>query len=465
MTPNILIVDDEPEVRRLIGELIEDEGYDALLASSSAEAWDLVAHHKPTMIFLDLWLDGDSSGGLALLEKLQKKFPDIPVVMISGHGTIEVALEAVRKGAYDFVEKPFVASRLLSVARRGCEVARLKEENSCLRQKKHRDTCLIGSSHAIGAIRRLLDKVAPTNSRVFLHSPIGGEGEDVAYLIHEKSHRKTAPFVGVNCSMKDAVQLEKDLFGEETATGVRKGLLEQAEGGTLFLEEVTDMPTDIQAKFLQMFQEGAFRRVGGTRFLQTDVRIMSSTSLSPEELQAGGSNLLQNLYYRLRIVPIEIPPIAERREDSAPLIKHFLDHSEEFFGMPPRAMNAELLTTLQSYHWPGNVRQVRNVVEWILIMASGSEEAEIGLDFLPPEISISAEQTLSSSQASRLIALPLKDARNLFERDYLTAQVQRFSGNISQTAEFVGMERSALHRKLKFLQIPISRCKEGKLSP
>jgi two-component system nitrogen regulation response regulator NtrX len=305
-----------------------------------------------------------------------------------------------------------------------------------------------------------MDKVAPTNSRVFIHCPIGSGGENIALTIHEKSLRQDAPFVTVNCSITNVDRLKKDLFGEEQGNTVRVGSLEQADEGTLFLEDITSMPADIQEKLLRVLQNGAFSRVGGTRSVQTNVRIISSTSIPSGELNFEESAFRQDLYYRLSIVPIDVPPLVERREDIVPLIQHFLTQAEVCFGLPSRRMSKELLSALQAYHWPGNMRQVRNVVEWILIMASGLEAEEIGLDFLPPEISRSAEITMPTAQASKLIALPLKDARNLFERDYLMAQVLRFSGNVSQTAEFIGMERSALHRKLKSLQVAVRRHEE-----
>ncbi|MDR0407086.1 MAG: sigma-54 dependent transcriptional regulator [Holosporales bacterium] len=457
MQSSILIIDDELEVRRLIAEILEDEKYSTLRAGEATEALHLAEKHEPTMVFLDLWLNDDASGGMAVLERLHEQFPDLPIVMISGHGTIEVALEAIRKGAYDFIEKPFVTERLLSVTRRACETAHLKKENNRLRRKANLEMRLIGHSRALGEVQRLIERVAPTNSRVFIHSPIGGEGEIVAHLVHEKSIRSKTPFIAVNCSMINAERLGKDLFGEEDANVSRAGFFQKAAGGTLFLEDITDMPADIQAKLLHVLQEGVFTRMGGVRSIPADVRIVSSTSIPRKELCFKEGAFRQDLYYRLSVVPIEVPPLAERREDILPLINHFLIHAEACFGLPPRKMSAELLSVLQAYYWPGNVRQVRNVIEWILIMASESEEEEIGLDLLPPEISRSAEIALPTAQAAKLITLPLKDARSLFERDYLIAQVERFSGNISQTAEFIGMERSALHRKLKSLQVPVTR--------
>ncbi|MDR0662200.1 MAG: sigma-54 dependent transcriptional regulator [Holosporales bacterium] len=457
MTAHILVIDDEPEVRRLVSDILKDEGYKTQQASNEEEALEIAAHQDLTMVFLDLWLAEKATGGMVILEKLHRRFPEMPIVMISGHGTIETALDAVRRGAYDFIEKPFTAKYLLSVTRRACERALLKKENLFLRQRQHCETALIGVSPSLKAIQRLIDKAASTNSRIFIHSPVGSEGETVARLIHEKSARSAAPFLVVNGSMNNVGQLERALFGEENAVGVHAGLLEQATGGTLFLDDVTDLPPDIQVKLLRVLQDGTFTRVGGKRSLEADVRILSATSLSLQDLQTGKGQLRKDLYYRLNIVSIDIPPLTERREDILPLIDYFLVHAEACYGLPSQKMSAELLSVLRAYHWPGNRRQVRNIVEWILIMFSGSEEKEIGLAFLPPEIAQSTEKTFPASQAAKLIALPLKEARALFERDYLMAQVQRFSGNISQTAAFVGMERSALHRKLKSLQIPVLR--------
>jgi two-component system nitrogen regulation response regulator NtrX len=445
-----------------MSEILEDDGCSTICAGDVVEALRLTETQTPTMAFLDLWLHEDVSGGLKGLECLRERFPDAPVVMISGHGTIEIALDAIRKGAFDFIEKPFATERLLSTARCACEMARLKKENTHLRYKKRLETCLIGSSSALNNVQKLIDKVAPTNSRVFIHSPIGAGGESIALAIHEKSSRQKASFITVNCSVMNSERLDKDLFGEESASVVHMGLLEQAAGGTLFLEDITDMPIDIQAKLLRVLQNGAFTRIGGTHSISTDVRIISSTSMRQKDLHFESGGFRQDLYYRLSIVPIDIPPLTERREDIVPLIQHFLTHAEACFGLASRRLSDELLSVLQAYHWPGNMRQVRNVVEWILIMASGSSTEEIGLNFLPPEISHSAEITMPAAHAAKLISLSLKDARSLFEHDYLMAQVERFSGNISQTAEFIGMERSALHRKLKNLHVAVRRKEERK---
>ncbi|MDR1910254.1 MAG: sigma-54 dependent transcriptional regulator [Holosporales bacterium] len=463
MQSKILIIDDEPEIRRLMSEILEDDGHSTMRAGDLAEALRLAETQKPTMVFLDLWLHNDISGGINGLELLQERFPDVPVVVVSGHGTIEIALDAMHKGAYDFIEKPFVTERLLATARRACEVAQLKRENSHLRFKKRLETCLVGHSYALCNIQKLIDKVAPTNSRVFIHCPVGGGGESIALEIHEKSLRRKEPFIMANCSITNAERLDKELFGEESAGLIHAGLLERAIGGTLFLEDVTDMPLDIQTKLLRVLQNGTFTRIGGTLPISTDVRIISSTVMPQKVLHFDAGGFRQDLYYRLSIVPIDIPPLAERREDIVPLIHHFLAHADTCFGLAPRRVSDDLLSVLQAYHWPGNMRQVRNVVEWMLIMASGLDATEeIGLDFLPPEVSRSAEITMPAAHAAKLISLPFRDARSIFERDYLMAQVERFSGNISQTAEFIGMERSALHRKLKSLRVAVHRSEERK---
>jgi two-component system nitrogen regulation response regulator NtrX len=457
MAHDILVVDDEADIRLLIRGILEDEGYKTREAGDADGAIAALRARQPSLAILDVWLQGSRMDGLELLDEVKRDFPTLPVLMISGHGNIEMAVTAIKNGAYDFIEKPFKADRLLLMVERAIEAARLKRENAELRLRAGAEVELIGSSSAVHQLRQQVERVAPTGSRVLISGPAGVGKEVVARLLHSLSRRREGPFVALNCAAMHPDRLEEELFGTEKgfdgADGPRKvGTLEQAHGGTLLLDEVADMPIATQGKIVRALQEQTFLRVGGATQVEVDVRVIASSNRDlPTEIKEG--RFREDLFYRLSVVPIRIPPLVERREDIPLLARHFMARSAEAQGLPPRIIGEDAMAALQSYTWPGNVRQLRNVVDWLLIMASGEIAAPIRADMLPPEIGAIAPAVLKWDKASEIMGLPLRDAREVFEREYLLAQVTRFDGNISRTAEFVGMERSALHRKLKSLGV------------
>ena len=455
MAHDILIVDDEADNRILMSGILVDEYYETREAADSTGALNAIRTRRPSLVILDIWLQGSELDGIELLDVVKKEHPTVPVVMISGHGTIETAVSAIKKGAYDFIEKPFKADRLLLVVERAIEAARLKRENEELRLRVGAEAELIGQSPAINQLRQVIDRVAPTGSRVLITGPAGSGKEVVARMIHARSKRATGPFVVLNCATMRPDRLEQELFGVEAGvegsdSPRRIGTFEQAHGGTLFLDEVADMPLETQGKIVRALQDQTFQRVGGTDPVSVDVRVISSSNRDLAQVMAQG-NFREDLFYRLSVVPIRVPALGERREDIPVLARHFLKRSAEAAGLPVREIGEDAMAALQSYDWKGNVRQLRNVIDWLLIMAPGDASEPIRCDMLPPEISGITSTVLQWERGGEIMTLPLREARELFEREYLTAQVTRFGGNISRTAAFVGMERSALHRKLKSL--------------
>jgi two-component system nitrogen regulation response regulator NtrX len=391
------------------------------------------------------------------LERFKAHYPELPVVMISGHGTIETAVAAIKQGAYDFIEKPFKTDRLLLMVQRALEAARLRQENAELRLRLGPSAELVGHSPMMNAVRLAAQKVAPTGSRVFITGPAGAGKEALARYIHAHSRRANGPLVVINAAMMRPETLELELFGadagySETGGARRIGTFERAHGGTLYFDEIADMPLETQGKIVRVLQEQTFERVGSSQRVQVDVRVMAATNRDLRTEIATG-RFREDLFYRLNVVPIGIGVLAERREDIADLVEFFMRRAAEASGLPPRTIGPDALAILQSYDWPGNVRQLRNVVEWLLIMAGGDSRQPIRSDMLPPELTGKAVPLARVDEAGEIMALPLREARELFERNYLTAQIGRFGGNISRTAQFVGMERSALHRKLKLLGI------------
>lgn len=454
MRTDILVVDDEVDIRELVSGILQDEGHSTRLASNSQEAEAEIAARRPSLIFLDIWLQGSEHDGLELLDIIQKDHPGLPIVMISGHGNIETAVAAIKRGAYDFIEKPFKADRLILVAERALEASRLKRELSDLKVKTGDDSGMVGASQVMTQLRSVIERIAKANSRVLISGPSGAGKELVARTIHSQSDRANGPFIVVNAASLDPVRWEVELFGREgPQNGERKvGLLEAAHGGTLYIDEVADIPYETQGKILRVLVDQNFERVDGSTRVHVDVRIVSSSSQNLEDEVADGK-FRGDLYHRLGVVPIEVPSLEQRRTDIPELIEHFVEQICRSTGLPKRPVGGEAIAILQSHDWPGNVRQLRNNIERMLILADGDPNSEITPDMLPPEITGEMPPVANGSTGENLMALPLRDARESFERQYLLAQINRFGGNISRTAEFIGMERSALHRKLKSLGV------------
>lgn len=453
MSADILIVDDQEDIRALIQGILEDEGYSTREAADSTTALSAMAEKKPDLVVLDIWLENSEHDGMEVLKRIVKNDPSLPVIMISGHGNIETAVSAIQLGAYDFIEKPFKADRLLVLAQRAIEAAHLKKENQELRIKASGGgAVLTGSSHSISQVRQAIERVAPSNSRVLLTGKPGTGKEVAARLLHQKSKRAENPYIVLNCAVLRPDHLETELFGTEENNTVKYGVLEQANGGTLFLDEVSDMPMETQGKIVRVLQDQHFTRQGGTERVDVDVRIIASTNQRLDEMMEAGK-FRQDLYYRLNVVPIHMPSLADRPEDIPELASFFMQQSAQSANMPVRTLADDAIAIMQSYHWPGNVRQLRNIIEWLLIMAGDTPEQPISGDMLPPEIRQEARDVLAGDSGAEIMSKPLREAREIFEREYLLSQVTRFGGNISKTAGFVGMERSALHRKLKSLGI------------
>ncbi|MBI1214631.1 MAG: response regulator [Alphaproteobacteria bacterium] len=454
MNSDILIVDDQDDIRMLIEGILEDEGFATRSAKDSQSALKLIAEKEPNLLVLDIWLENSEMDGMELLKKLVKSHPYLPVIMISGHGNIETAVSAIQLGAYDFIEKPFKADRLLVLAQRALEAARLKKENQELRLTALGSVSeLHGKSQAMQQIRQSLERVAPTNSRVLITGQPGTGKSVAARMIHTLSKRADKSYVVLNCAILSPDRIEAELFGvEANGTGPKTGVLEQADGGTLVLDEVADMPLETQAKIVRVLQEQNFTRIKGTRRIDVDVRVIASSNQNLQELMDAGK-FRQDLYYRLNVVPIEIPALQERLEDIPVLAQFFMDLAARAANAQPRTFADDAMALMQSYEWPGNVRQLRNIIEWLLIMAPGATGATITADMLPPDLKQQAVDMIRGREGVELMSKPLREAREIFEREYLLSQVNRFGGNISKTAGFIGMERSALHRKLKSLGI------------
>jgi two-component system, NtrC family, nitrogen regulation response regulator NtrX len=453
MAFDILIVDDEADIRELVAGILQDEGFVTRTARESDDALTQIAARRPNLVFLDIWLQGSRLDGLQLLDSIKQEHAELPVVMISGHGNIETAVAAIKQGAYDFIEKPFKADRLVLVAQRALENSRLKREVKALKQLA--PSTLVGHSPSINLLRQTVEKVSPTNSRILIVGPSGAGKELTARAVHAASARAEGPFVVINAAAMTPERMEIELFGAEAQNGTQErkiGALEEADGGSLFIDEIADMPRETQNKILRVLVDQTFQRVGGTNKLSVDVRIISSTSRNIEAEIAAGK-FREDLYHRLSVVPVRVPPLAERREDIPDLVRYFMEQISLATGLPRRLIGEDAMAVLQSHDWPGNVRQLRNNVERLMILAGGDPEAVITASMLPQDVGSMVPSMPNGNGGEQLMGLPLREAREVFEREYLVAQISRFGGNISRTAEFVGMERSALHRKLKALGI------------
>ncbi len=454
MATDILVVDDESDIRELVAGILSDEGHGTRTARSSDEALALIQARRPHLVFLDIWLQGSRLDGLQLLEIIKDQHPNLPVVMISGHGNIETAVSAIKVGAYDFIEKPFKADRLILVADRALETSRLKREVTDLKTRGLTPNRIVGRSTVTNQLRQAIEKIAPANSRILISGAPGSGKELAARMLHDLSARAGASFVVLNAATITPDMMEVALFGTEGGEGRQRqvGALEEAHGGTLYLDEVADMPRETQGRILRVLVDQNFQRVGGSTRVHVDVRIISSTSRDLGVGIAEGT-FREDLFHRLSVVPLRVPSLSERREDIPELIAFFMDQISAQGGLPRRKVGADAMAVLQSHDWPGNIRQLRNNVERLMILATGDADTEVTAEMLPSEVGTLVPATPNGAGGEKLMSLPLREAREVFEREYLIAQISRFGGNISRTSEFIGMERSALHRKLKSLGI------------
>lgn len=453
MSQDILIVDDEPDIRDLVAGILTDEGYLCRVASTGEEALEQISLRQPHLLILDVWLGDPKYDGLKILEHIKKTNADLPILMISGHGTVETAVNAIKLGAYDFIEKPFKTDRLLLVIARAIEAAHLRRENRQLKDESQ-PTEMIGNSSAILTVRKTIEKVAPTNSRVLM---LGGSGvgkELAAREIHRASKRATGPFLVLHCKSDSEDSLEKRLFGAEASQGAPRklGMLEQAHGGSLYLDEVTELPLDVQSKLVRFLHEQSFKRVGGDQKVIADVRIFAGSQKDIKQ-QIDEGLFREDLYFRLNVITLHLPPLQERLEDLSDLVTYFVEILSKQVGVPKRQFADSTLALMKMYNWPGNVYELRNVVERALILSPAANDAPVMPDELPPEVKGEDLSSLTTQNSPDFLSMSLREAREFFEREYLLAQVQKFAGNISRTATFIGMERSALHRKLRQLQV------------
>ena len=454
MASDILVVDDEEDIREIVSGILSDEGHETRTAHDADSALAAISDRVPRLVFLDIWMQGSRLDGLSLLDEIKARHPDLPVVMISGHGNIETAVSAIKRGAFDFIEKPFKADRLILSAERALENSKLTRELSELKRRTGDAIELIGTSVAVSQLRQTIEKVAPTNSRIMIFGPSGSGKELVARMIHKRSTRSAGPFVSLNAAAITPDRMEMALFGTEGTPGQprRIGALEEAHRGILYLDEIGEMPRETQNKILRVLVEQQFERVGGSKRVKVDVRIISSSAYNLEGLIAEG-RFREDLFHRLAVVPVKVPALAERREDIPFLVDMFMRQVSEHAGIRQRKIGEDAMAVLQANDWPGNIRQLRNNIERLMILAQGdSPDAPITAEMLPQDLSDMLPK-VSARNDTHIMTLPLREAREMFERDYLIAQINRFGGNISRTAEFVGMERSALHRKLKSLGV------------
>lgn len=459
----VLIIDDEQDIRELASDILEEEGFNCITAADSMEAFDSINKKLPNVVLLDIWLQGSELDGLGILEILKQKHPQLPVIMISGHGTIETAVNSIKLGAYDYLEKPFTSDKLIITVKRAVEAFRLKKENSELRKKIVNKLEFIGNSQVTIQLKTLIEKIAPTSSRIIITGQPGSGKELIARIIHKKSKRALAPFVTLNTSLLNDENYNQELFGDfnqGSSSKYNMGIFELADKGTLYIDEVADMPISAQKKILKFLKEQSIEKSNTTD--KADVRIIASTNKNlAEEVKSG--RFLQELYYRLNVISVQVPTLKERKDDIPILAEYFLKHFERTSGFAKKTLLQDTITALQAYSWPGNIRQLRNTIEWLLIMTSNESSDTISPEALPHDILTQKVSKISSSEIDTdVLSLPLREAREIFEKQYLAAQMLKFNNNISKTALFVGMERSALHRKLKLLNIHSSNSEDEK---
>ncbi|OJW50152.1 MAG: sigma-54-dependent Fis family transcriptional regulator [Alphaproteobacteria bacterium 41-28] len=457
MGQDILIVDDEPDIRDLVAGILNDEGFVCRVASTGEKALEEISLRQPNLLILDVWLGDPQYDGLKILELIKKTNSDLPIVMISGHGTVETAVNAIKLGAYDFIEKPFKTDRLLLIVSRALEAANLRRENRHLKEEVNTPP-MIGNSTPIQVVRKTIEKVAPANSRVLMIGPAGVGKELAAREIHETSKRASGPFLVLHCKADSEESLEEQLFGSEATTNVPRklGALEQAHGGSLFLDEVTELPLDVQAKLVRFLHEHAFKRVRGDHKVVVDVRMLAASKHDIKAAIERGS-FREDLYYRLNVITLHLPPLKERCEDIPELVSYFIERLSRQAGVPKRQFSESTLALMKAYEWPGNVLELRNVVEKALIISPAANDVPVAPHELPPELRGEELPSLTPQSSPDFLSMSLREAREYFEREYLLAQVHKFAGNISRTATFIGMERSALHRKLRQLQVERKR--------
>ena len=459
MKADVLVVDDEADIRDLVAGILSDEGYAVRTANDSESALAAIRARKPAILVLDIWMQGGGMDGLELLDLVKTLDSDLPVIMISGHGNIETAVSAIKRGAYEFLEKPFKSDRLIQATERALEAATLKRENRRLRAQTIAPEGLIGKSVVTQQLRGLIAKLSGANSRILISGPTGAGKETIARLVHGSSSRSRGEFVVISAAGMTPERVDLELFGEEAESGrpAKIGVFERAHGGTLYLDEVADMPRETQSRILRVLVEQRFRRVGGSQDVQVDVRVVSSTCRDLRAEIAAG-RFREDLFHRLNVVPVSVPGLANRREDIPELVEFFINRICEASGTAKRRLTDDAFAALQVRPWPGNLSQLRNNIERMLILASGDPSEPITSEMMPSDASLTEQA--ATLNAERIIALPLREAREVFEREYLNAQMLRFSGNISRTATFIGMERSALHRKLKSLGLSGHRTSE-----
>ena len=447
MTTEILIIDDNADIRKILDELIQEAGYKTRLAANYNQALTEIDKKLPDVAIIDVKLDKGDTDGIELLNHIKNKNKDIPVIIISGHANIEMAINSLKAGAFEFIQKPFDKNRLLNFVDRATENYKLKSENKNLQSKLFHSFDLIGSSHNMQSIRDQISKLALSDSRVFISGPTGSGKELIARKIYKSSKRNKGPFVILNGALLDNKKYEEELFGEEKTDGsILYGALEKASKGFLLIDEVADIPLETQSKILRVIVDQKFKRLNGNHDIKVDVRIICSTSKDIQKEISNG-NFREDLFHRINVFNINVEPLNKRIEDIPLLTNYFCEKICDTYNLKNITINDN--NYLLNYNWPGNVRELRNLIERIAILSPGNNPEKI-LDIIKESLSKSVQENFSITET---LSIPLREARESFEKEYLINQLRKYGGNISKTAKFVGMERSALHRKLKLLGV------------